>query len=278
MKNTLLSLYNIAKKFVKNKYEIIYIFEDLFNISYSYLIANKNEILPKEKAKEFLKYVKKRSENFPLQYILKNWEFMGNKLKIGKGVLIPRDDTELLVRKSAHYISKSKCPKILDLCSGSGNISIALSKILNNGPEITSIEKSIRAFKYLKINTENIKNIKIFNSDILKCHENFENSYFDLIISNPPYIPSKDIDNLQKEVKFEPKMALDGGKHGLKFYKCICSKWIKKLKKNGFLSVEVGTNQSLYIRILFENYGLENIETFRDIQDIDRVILAKNTT
>jgi release factor glutamine methyltransferase len=220
--------------------------------------------------------IKKRIDGMPVQYLIGNWNFMGHELKVGKGVLIPRDDTEVLILESAKLISKIHKPVVFDLCSGSGAIAIVLDSLINNPyMKVTAIEYSKKAYSYLDHNVKrHKKNIRCLNMNIFECHDIFDDNSIDAIISNPPYICSEDIESLQIEVKFEPEMALNGGKDGLDFYRIILNKWVKKLKKGGFLGVEIGAGQLENILDMFRSYGLRNIIFLKDINKIDRAIFA----
>lgn len=223
----------------------------------------------------------RRSKGEPVQYITGVCEFMGIKLRVGNGVLIPRDDSEVLVTESVKILNlkinegeKDK-PRIVDLCSGSGAIALSIAKFLNVNSDIYAIELSKVAFNYLK------KNIKLNNiyikpilGNIIDSFIQFDDNSIDVIISNPPYIPSKDIKNLDEEVKMEPLIALDGGPDGLEFYRIICSRWLTKIKDGGFIAVEIGINQGRQVKNIFSLNGLTNIKTYLDINGIPRVIIG----
>ncbi len=226
--------------------------------------------------KKFNEAVKKRSEGYPLQYILGEWSFMGCDISVGEGVLIPRDDTEVCVRGLIDELNSqdNKNIKIADLCSGSGCIAIALSKQYPLS-DITAIELSDKAFEYLtkNISRNNCNNITAKKDDISLCFDDFEDESFDVIISNPPYICTDEISTLQKEISFEPFMALDGGKDGLYFYRIIVEKWFPKLKKGGIMSLEVGETQAEAVAKLFGK--VQYIRILKDIQYLDRCDIIK---
>ena len=164
---------------------------------------------------ELKKAIERRIKGEPLQYILGEWEFYSLPFIVGEGVLIPRPETELLVDLALKYATKES--KIIDLCSGSGAIAIAIAK--NTGASLFALEKYEKALNYLEKNIAlNKANVKVIKEDLF----NFEPSEkFDIIISNPPYIKKADLASLQKEVRFEPMTALDGGEDGLIFYRHI---------------------------------------------------------
>lgn len=257
-------------------FDAMCIFESCFSVNKINLIINGSNIADEDTSKKFFKLIERRASGEPLQYILGKWQFMGLDFCVGKGVLIPRDDTEVLVRETVERIKNIKKPNILDLCAGSGAVSIGIKSIIKDAL-ITSVELSERAILYLKRNIDlnNMnKNIFVKKADVFKDYTEFKNCRFDAIVSNPPYIPSKDIKNLQIEVKSEPIIALDGGLDGLDFYRIITRTWKKLLKPGGLLAVEIGINQQQSVCELFYSQGFKNIEKINDINDICRVVLG----
>ncbi len=215
--------------------------------------------------------VERRLNGEPLQYIMGWWEFYSLPFKVGPGVLIPRADTELLVDYALEYLKGRPSAKVADLCSGSGCIAIAVAK---QRPDcnVSAFELSKDALEYLKFNNEyNCAGVNIIPCDITA---DFCADKFDIILSNPPYIETDVIDELDAEVKNEPHMALDGGNDGLDFYRCITEKWVKNLKPGGALMVEVGINQHVAVAELFRHAGLENIGWKADLNGIERVIVG----
>lgn len=254
----------------------INIFQKCFGVKRHDLVFMREKVASFESVQKYFEMIKKRISHIPVQYLVGNWNFMNHDLKVGKGVLIPRDDTEVLVKESAKFLSDIDKPVVLDLCSGSGAIAIVLDSLVSNPDmQITAIEYSKDAYDYLKYNVKrHKKNINCLNMDIFECHDNFEDESIDAIISNPPYICSEDMEFLQPEVKFEPEMALNGGGDGMNFYRIILSKWTKKLKKGGLLGVEIGIGQLESILGMFENYNMNNIKYFKDINGVDRAVFA----
>lgn len=235
-------------------------------------ILNSKKEVSKEQEKEILEILHKRQNGYPLQYILGKWSFMGNDYFVGEGVLIPRDDTEVVVSSVIPYLRNIDSPKILDLCSGSGIIPITLKKMFPSS-EVHALELSEKAIVYLE---KNIKfhncNIILHKGDLNLLYKDFEEGYFDLIISNPPYIKQEDMLTLQEEVKSEPTMALEGGVTGLDFYKAIVSKYSIKLKNGGMLSFELGENQFDDVKAMMKEKGFVNIKEFLDLGNIQRAI------
>ncbi len=255
--------------------EVDCIFKKYFNLSKIDIILNGNKYVPKRYEEVLLQVLNKRKSGVPLQYIMGEWEFMGLKLKVGFGVLIPRDDTTVLVNEALKCLSRISNPIIIDLCSGTGCIALAMEKYLDNCSEIYAVEKSKEAFNYI---IENIKlnksKSKFINDDIFKVYKKFEDEYFDAIISNPPYIKSNEISSLQKEVRKEPLMALDGGNDGLFFYEKIIDLWSPKLKIGGIIAFEVGKNQSEQVIKMLKEHNFKNLHSVKDINNIERVVIG----
>lgn len=244
--------------------------EKVFNVNKAQLMAE-NITADDKKGAEFLTLLGRRLSGEPLQYILGEWEFYGYKFKVGKGVLIPRDDTEVLLRLSLDFLKDKQNARILDLCSGSGALAVAIAK--ETDAEVYALEKSAEALPYLCENINiNKANIEVVAGDVFYCAEEFMDKSFDLIISNPPYIITDEIDTLQKEISFEPKTALDGGADGLKFYRGITKDYTSKLKSGGMIAFEIGEEQFEAVKTLMENAGVKNIDFKLDLGGIQRVV------
>lgn len=234
-------------------------------------IANSNSEISGEIQEKLISMAQKRAEHLPLQYILGKWSFMGFEFKVGEGVLIPRDDTEVLVGLCHDYLKASEGKTALDLCAGSGAVSVVLDKLAN--ADVTAVELSDKAYNFL---LENIKgtNIKPHKGDIFECYRDFEAKSFDLIASNPPYIKTDEIETLQTEVGYEPKTALDGGADGLDFYRAIARRWTPLLKSGGAMAFELGEGQAEYVGGLMADCGYKNIKTAKDLGGTDRAIIG----
>ena len=234
-------------------------------------IANSNSEISGEIQEKLISMAQKRAEHLPLQYILGKWSFMGFEFKVGEGVLIPRDDTEVLVGLCLDYLKASDSKTALDLCAGSGAVSVVLDKLAN--ADVTAVELSDKAYNFL---LENIKdtNIKPHKGDIFECYRDFEAKSFDLIASNPPYIKTDEIEALQTEVGYEPKTALDGGADGLDFYRAIARRWTPLLKSGGAMAFELGEGQAEYVGGIMADHGYINIKTAKDLGGTDRAIIG----
>lgn len=225
---------------------------------------------------ECIDLAKKRASGKPLQYLISEWEFYGIPIKVGKGVLIPRADTEILVDVALKLANSNA--QIIDLCTGSGCISAAIAQNLPNS-HITSIELSAQAISYARTNLLPFRNnVEILNYDVLNktIPAKFQN--VDIIVCNPPYLTLKDMSNLQDEVKFEPSIALYGGSDGLLFYKQISKIWRKSLKKDGWIIFEIGYTQKLDVLNILKQNGFINTKSIKDLSGNDRVVIGQNPT
>lgn len=244
--------------------------EKVFGINKAELLSG-NHIADDDKSVEFITLLGRRLSGEPLQYLLGEWEFYGYKLKVGKGVLIPRDDTEVLLRVCLNYLKDKNNAKVLDLCSGSGALAIAIAK--ETDAQVTAIEKSAEALPYLCENISlNKADVEVIAGDVFKCSGEFDDGYFDLILSNPPYIIRSEIDSLQKEISFEPRIALDGGADGYDFYRCIVSDYSTKLKRGGMMAFEIGEGQFSTVKSLLEKENFSEIGCERDLGNIQRAV------
>jgi release factor glutamine methyltransferase len=237
---------------------------------------------PQDKGEELIELAKKRATGFPLQYLIGKWDFMDCEFFVGEGVLIPREDTSVVVQLcidniNAMHAENSKL-KILDLCAGSGAISVALAKEFSKS-NVTALELSDKAMYYLQKNIRhnNCENVKAVYGDVFKSYADFGDS-FDVIISNPPYIISDEIKTLQAEVQHEPVLALDGGADGYDFYKAIIKHWFERLNNNGILVFELGEGQFDTVEKLMLEQGFTNIQCTYDIQNIKRGISGIKVT
>lgn len=252
------------------EFEAICIFEDLLNISKSKIYFDDN-IVTDEQIKTVESVINRRKNGEPLQYILGKWDFYDMTFNVGEGVLIPRPETETLVDFALEKIKDIESPVIYDLCAGSGCIGLTVANHRKDA-KVFLLEKEDGALKYLKLNKEkyNLVNAFIIKGDLFEVDFlNFPDA--DVILSNPPYIPACEIENLQKEVHFEPITALDGGIDGLDFYRCIAEKWISKVKKNGYIALECGEEQSEDIINLFNGKHSEK-QVIYDFNNIDRIV------
>ena len=255
----------------------IFLQKALGDVDRIYIHLNLNKELTKEQYDEFLGYINDRINGRPVAYIVGNREFMGLDFFVKEGVLIPRPDTETLVEEIIQLCkNKNEEINIVDIGTGSGAITVSLAKYIKNS-KITSLDISDIPLEVGKINAVNngVDNrIEFLKSDVFTAIKNTEKK-FDIIVSNPPYIPKKDIETLHTQVKdYEPYNALEGGEDGLDFYRQITEESIKYLKQGGILAYEVGHDQSEDVSKIMKHHGYDKIYTKKDIQGIDRVVIG----
>ena len=251
------------------------IMQFVLNKTRQYIIVNEMKELDENEEKKFFDAIFKIKEGVPLEHITHQKEFMKLNFYVDENVLIPRQDTEILVEEVIGIAEKVKAKKILDLCTGSGAIAVSLAKYIPQS-NITAIDISNEALKISKINAINnqVENqIKFINSDMFT---NLNNEKFDIIVSNPPYIRTNEIDDLDENVKREPYIALDGGNDGLIFYKKIIKESYQYLKYGGYLCLEIGYDQKADVIDLIEKEKkFENTYAKKDLYDNDRVVVTK---
>ena len=247
----------------------------VLNKSRQYVIVNDMEQLDKAKEKQYLEEIKILKKGVPIEHITHQKEFMKLNFFVDKNVLIPRQDTEILVEEVINIAKKINAKKILDLCTGSGAIAVSLAKYLPQA-EITAIDISNDALKIAKKNaiSNNVQNqITFISSDMFT---NLSEEKFDIIVSNPPYIKTNVIKNLDIQVQNEPYIALDGGKDGLDFYKRIINESYQYLKYSGYLCLEIGFDQKIDVIELIENTeSFTGTYSKKDLFDNDRIIVTQ---
>ncbi len=241
------------------------------NFTRSQLLLNRSEIID-ENILELLKTaLERRRRGEPIQYILGEWEFFGLRMFCGKGVLIPREETELLAQIVIDTLPHNG--RFLDLCTGSGCISCA---VLNNRKDVcgTGVDISDDALVYAEKNVRYhglSDRFEIVSADLCLYKAS---ACYDVIVSNPPYVKTKDINKLQKELFYEPVTALDGGEDGLFFYDTIVRRYKRFLKENGIIAFEVGYDTGEDVVHIFEKNGME-VKTYCDLSGIMRVVTGK---
>ncbi len=240
-------------------------------IQNEYLAVHLDEEASSEIAQNFEKHLEELIAGKPIQYITNSQEFFGLNFYIDENVLIPQPDTEILVEEIIEICKyREDVPKILDICTGSGAIAVALAKQI----KVEMVASDISS-KALEIAEKNAKshgvNIELTQSDMFEKI----NQKFDMIVSNPPYIETKTIESLSPEVKNEPQIALDGGEDGLKFYRVLAQKAKDYLKENGVLAVEIGYNQRESVLEIFRNAGFCDSYAKQDLAGKDRIVVGK---
>jgi release factor glutamine methyltransferase len=239
------------------------------------LILNPNEKLDELSYSEYLELVKERANGRPVQYIIKEQEFMGLDFYVDERVLIPRGDTEILV-EAIIEIYKNKSCKFVEVGTGSGAIAISLVKLLDKSSAVTLdiSEDALCVARKNALSNDVLDRLELIKSDVFE-NLKIEDNSLDFIVSNPPYIPSEIVDTLHTRVKdFEPHMALDGGEDGLDFYRQIARESRKYLKDGARVFFEVGHDQCSDVSDIFKLYGYKDIKSIKDLQGFDRVVIA----
>jgi protein-(glutamine-N5) methyltransferase, release factor-specific len=264
---------------VESRVDAWILFENAFNIDKKNFLLCQNEIIPNEANEQcdnYYRFIEFRKKRIPVQYIIGEQEFMGIKFKVNENVLIPRQDTEILVNEILNDCKleqhNTKELKVLDLCTGSGCIGISL-KLLGEFLEVNCADISDKALDVAK---ENIKKlcaeVNIIKGDLF---ERCSGKIYDIIVSNPPYIKSLVIEGLEPEVKDnEPILALDGMEDGLFFYKKIIAQAKNYMTDLGRIYFEIGHDQGDDVKYLLEIAGFTNIEIIKDMAGLDRVVKA----
>lgn len=239
----------------------------------TFYLVNGDSSLSEEDFLLFEEYIDKRAAHIPLQHIIGKAYFYGYEFEVNGDVLVPRQDTEILVGEVMKVARSGDY--ILDMCTGSGCIGITIAKKF---PEVKvlGIDVSEKALAVAEKNKHNLEadNIDFMLSDLFeKLNQDIT---FDIIVSNPPYIPTKVIDGLQDEVRLhDPILALDGSEDGLKYYRNISSEASMYLEPDGWLCFEIGAEQALDVSDIMEREGFRNITVIKDLAGLDRVVMGR---
>lgn len=246
-----------------------YLLAHVFGLSRSDFFLHGHEYSSEEKAILYNQLVEIRASHIPLQHIIGTQEFMGLEFDVDENVLIPRQDTEILLEE---VMAVCKNKTVLDMCTGSGCIIISLA-ILGDIKKAVGADISEKALEIAKRNAEKLNaDVTFISSDLFDEIQ----GKFDIIVSNPPYIKSSDILTLMPEVRdHEPKLALDGGADGLVFYENIISDIGRFLSPNGYVFFEIGYDQGEAICSMLEDAGFTDIYIKKDLCGLDRVVCAK---
>lgn len=253
------------------KYERKVLLEEVLGLTYMQMLMNGEEEVEPEKETKYLQLIERRCEHYPLQYLLGFAHFMDYTFYVNENVLIPRNDTEILVEQANEVLDRMANPSVhvLDLCCGSGCIGISL-KLYHKDIKLHLSDVSKEALEVTKKNLEKYELEAEITCDSLF---NSISKKMDMIVSNPPYIESQVIDTLMPEVKeFEPMLALDGGADGLTFYKEIIEKAPDYLNAGGYLMFEIGYNQGEAVSSLMIQKGFTDVGVKKDYAGLDRVV------
>nr|WP_255702394.1 peptide chain release factor N(5)-glutamine methyltransferase [Peptoniphilus sp. KCTC 25270] len=250
--------------------EVYKILIEKFQVSKLDILMNRSLEISNQEKEEYLRILSRRKKHEPLEYILQKAYFMGMPFYVNQNVLIPRFDTERSVEILVDYLEKESYHSMLEIGVGSGCVSVYLA---HKFPQSTFLGVDISE-EALEVANKNKTDYKALNLDLFQS-DLFENVHgtFNVIYSNPPYIPTSDMEDLEPSVlEYEPQMALDGGLDGLVFYKEIASKGKKYLDDNGVLVFEIGIHQLEEIKAILEKEGFENVSYSLDYQGIPRVV------
>lgn len=244
-----------------------YLLEFVTGVSRAMYFMKMMDTIPCEQEEKYREYIEVRKKHIPLQHITGVQEFMGFEFAVNEHVLVPRQDTEVLVETVLEKLHPEA--EVLDMCVGSGCIIISLVKLGKN-VHGTGVDISQEALKIASKNCENLSaNVKLIHSDLF---ENVEGQY-DIIVSNPPYIRTSVIEELKEEVKcHDPFIALDGKEDGLYFYRRIVDEGRDYLKQGGKLCFEIGHDQGEDVKNLMESAGFQNVSVKKDLAGLDRVV------
>lgn len=249
-----------------------------------YIIVNDTQELSKEQEIKYLEGIQKLKNNMPIEYITNQKEFMKKLFYVDKNVLIPRQDTEILVEEVIK-IAETKTTsnqtiinnnlQILDMCTGSGAIAVSLASYIDKS-EIDAVDISQKALEITEKNAKENKVEKKIKEIESNLYKNIGEKKYDIIVSNPPYIKHEVIKKLDKQVQKEPLIALDGGDDGLEFYRKIIKQSPKYLKKDGYLCLEIGYDQKdEVINLLNTENKYKNIYSKKDLYGNDRIVIAQ---
>lgn len=243
--------------------------EHVSGMNRAQFFLHQQDTVPDELEADYRGMLRKRAEHIPLQHLTGTQEFMGLEFQVSPDVLIPRQDTELLVEKLLPHIQGKR---VLDVCTGSGCIAISLA-VLGKPKQMDAVDLSEKALIQTGKNAKRLgADVSFYRSDMLDKI----NGRYDVIVSNPPYIASDVVDELMPEVQeHEPRMALDGGADGLDLYRRLLAQAPERLLSGGLLAVEIGYDQREAVMELFREQGFTDVYCDRDLCGNDRVVMGR---
>lgn len=247
-----------------------YLLEHVIRRDRSWYFVHMEEDAAAEEVSRYEELIHKRSRHIPLQHLTGTAYFMGLEFKVDGNVLIPRQDTEVLVEEALRRIKPGA--EILDMCTGSGCILLSILYNVENAVG-TGADISLNALQIARENSRRLGiKAKFIHSDLFAEVK----GTFDVIVSNPPYIPADVIPGLMEEVReHEPRMALDGGRDGLDFYRKIVGSSLEYLRSGGWLLFEIGMEQGADVMKMMQDAGMEEIEVVQDLAGLDRVVIGR---
>ncbi len=222
--------------------------------------------------------LQRRADRYPLQYLLREWDFYNLSFSVREGVLIPRPETELLVDIALAYLKEhfadGRPAQVLDLCSGSGCVGITVERNFENCT-VKAVELADTACEIIRANMERngTERFTLLQGDLFRGPEAFGIGEADLILANPPYLTKEEMASLQDEVGHEPGLALYGGEDGLRFYRAIREQWLPVLKTDGLIAVEIGEQQGEDVRRIFADFS-DNCRVLEDFSGLPRAVVS----
>ena len=235
--------------------------------------------LTAEQAAKLEALTARRATREPLQYLCGSWPFLDFELAVGPGVLCPRADTEVVAEAAAQMLAGVQAPKVLDLCAGTGCLGLGVKRFCPEA-DVTCVEKSPEAFRYLKKNAVSALKqgtARAVEGNLFTYWQGLPEGELDLIVSNPPYLTAAEMQQLQPEVAREPAMALEAGEDGLVFYRALAEHYQNALRPGGALALEIGWQQREAVTALLAANGWVDIACRKDYGGNDRCILARRS-
>jgi len=277
LKNVIKSGEDILRKsdIDNSAYDSFALISDILNIDRSYYFLHEQDEVLEDVYIAYMKRIKRRANHIPLQHIIGYTEFWKYRFFVNEYVLVPRQDTETLVEEALKKIDQNAT--VLDMCTGSGCILISLA-LETNFQEGIGVDISKEALAVASRNKESLKtkNVEFLESDLFEKLQGIFNHRFDVIVSNPPYIKTSVIEELDEEVRVhDPIMALDGHENGLYFYEAITAQSVDFMKAGGWLIYEIGYDQAEDVKQIMIRCGFGNIEIVKDLTGHDRVLIGQ---
>ncbi len=249
----------------------------------TYYFSHMEEEVPKEQEQKYQELLEKRRQHIPVQHLTHQAFFMGYEFYVNEHVLIPRQDTEILVEAALHCLKENKTPRLLDMCTGSGCILLSLllekSNATGVGADISAEALNVAKYNAVRFGVDDRAELiksNLFEAAFFSETCGKQGEKYDILISNPPYIPTAQIETLMEEVRFyDPRQALDGREDGLYFYREITGCAGEYLKDGGWLLYEIGCDQGEAVKLLLEKAGFIHTEIKKDLAGLDRVVCGQ---
>ena len=237
-------------------------------------VLQPDEVIDQAAADQLRQVLARRLGGEPLQYIAGRWPFLDFELEVGPGVLIPRPETEQLAQQGVLRLRGKDAPRVLDLCSGSGCVAIAIKRALPEA-EVSALELSQQALEYLRHNAKALcGGLEVIQADVLQAQSLFAQDYFDLITANPPYVTRSDYQENLRELEREPEMAFVGGEDGLMFYRHIIPAYLPLLRRGGCMALETGFDQTETVAEMMKAAGYTCVEVVCDLFGLPRNVIG----